>query len=141
MRTTRFIRAALVLVVGGATGINCSDPSGPSTKNNLFSVYGVYSDTTGAPLENVTVAARTFMCVSYPPNSLVCEGKWVTLAQARTDVAGHYSLQWMSNCVDGHPDAQVWCLSLAFPQTESCGNFRLQCTDKPQERNCTIQSR
>jgi hypothetical protein len=134
MRNTGFISAALVIAVGVATGISCSQSSGPGVKWNSFYVYGVYTDSTGAPMESLTVEATAF-CYD-------CERTLQHLAVGRTDAAGHYSLQWKSNCYGDNPGVGVNCVGpIMIGYEESCGNFQLQCTDKPQERNCTLRPR
>jgi hypothetical protein len=143
MENRSSVRAALAIAVGVVTGASCGDSSGPSETPHSFSVYGMYTGKTGEPLENVMVDAGAIVCIHHCPSCFLgCDAwQWEVYAQTWTDTAGRYSLQWSGHCdSDGVPNSSVMCRSLVIPESESCGNFQLRCTDKPQERNCTIQS-
>jgi hypothetical protein len=129
MRGTTVMRMGLVLALGVASDTSCTQSSGPDVKWTSFYVYGVYTDSHGAPVESLVVEATAF-CAN-------CEHALQILAQGRTDAAGRYSLQWKQNCYGDNPDGSLNCVG-PYWSSESCGDFQLQCTDKPQERNCRI---
>lgn len=142
MRTRGFMRMALMIAAGGPTGISCGGSSAPGPETpNSFSVYGVYTGESGTTLENVMVDAGELVCTQKDAEGWCVIYEWEIHAQTWTDAAGRYSLQWSGYCRNGVPTSYVTCRALSLPQHEHCDNIQLQCTDRPQERNCTIHSR